>query len=220
MVTIKVCPPDKAPLVCTIDTGSGVFSTNIYSSTSCLESEVCTCCDIGGMDTDCKFIKTVSPIAVYFSDIISHENISLYYCNEDGVTWYVDTADNVAFTLFVYSSFYSSCAFFDKFKFLLKYYPPRITTDIYMHMVLTTAIASRQENLKNISTIDVLERIRDHSNELEKRLFKLLRIVRILQNKDAAINAVNMAFVMNDASRFSIERHYHEFSTHIHRLYS
>jgi hypothetical protein len=219
MIRITIVPKNKKPLNCFIDQETHTLKTNINILNKKFSIlKICQPCITNIENKHCEFINSLMPIIVYFSDITSHEEVTFHYRDGKTTTFFSDTASNIAFTAFVFASFYSPCRFFNKFNFLLKYYPPRIAPDIYMHLALTTALFSRHENFKSSGLVSILSILNRHNKELQKRLLKLLEVSKLIIKNDATLNAIVIAYELSILSQDDIEQYYQEFLDHIHGL--
>ncbi len=107
--------------------------------------------------------------------------------------------------------FHSSCEFFNQFNFLLKYYKVNITYEIFMHLVLTTSLLQRQLDLNEVhEKIDIFSEVRVMMQEFRERLVCILDDARSLQHKDAAVNALNIIFSLNNLSAYHLKEYYKE----------
>lgn len=219
MITIKIVPQNNPILICRINQEPHEFKTNIDSSYKensfvdsghlCIGNKLCRTCTL---------LESLYPICLYFSEIISHEKVTFRYEAGDMHIEYKEPAQNACLTLMIYAFFYSRCPFFSRFLFLLKYYPPRITHDIYLHMLLTTIFFSREINFANSERINIYERLKQYNTDLKSRLSKLMGMFRSLQHEDAAVNSLTIAFALILLSEDEIEEKYKEFSENIHNI--
>ena len=160
----------------------------------------------------CNLLSSLSTILYYFSDIISYEEVAVEMVKGKYEIKYKDTAQNVCFSVCVYAMFNSSCKFFSKFRFLLRYYHANFDPDAYMHMVLTTSLIRRQVDLKSVHDhVDLFHEVARFNEEFQKRLQFVLREAKFYQDKDAAINAINIAFSLNTLATEDLKDFYEDF---------
>lgn len=194
--------------------------TNISSDSHSIKNlKMCKTCKKSQMTNTCGLLDALVPILVYFSDILSYEKVVIEYREENCFSRYIDTAQKAGFILCIYSMFYSSCEFFGQFNFLLKYYKVNITYDIFMHLILTTALLQRQLDLNEVhEKIDIFSEVKVLTNEFHRRLICILEDARSIQNKDAAVNALNIIFSLNSLSSDFLKTYYQDFTKHIKRI--
>ena len=179
----------------------------------------CGDCRVVNKTCSCNLLESLAPIILYFSDIFSFDDVAIEIEKGKYKIQYHETAQKVCFSVLVYAMLNSSCSFFNQFKFLLKYYHANFDPDAYMHMVLTTALIRRQVDLRSVHDhVDLFHEVARFNVEFQKRLQWVLREARFYQNKDAALNAVCIAFSLNTLTAEGLEQFYEEFLTNIKRL--
>lgn len=221
MITLKVRPKNKEPLLCVIESDAGPLTTNIpVDSLPEYHGHGCGSCHEVQTSHGCNLLTSLAPIIYYFSDIISYEEVSVEFCRDRYHSTYPETAQKICFALCVYAMFYSSCKFFGQFKFLLKYYRANFDPDAYMHMVLTTALIRRQVDLKTIHDhVDIFQEVAMFNERFKKRLQLVFGEARYFENKDAAINAITIAFSLNTLTTEALKDFYEEFLDNIKKLH-
>ena len=171
--------------------------------------------DLGG----CNLLRSLTPVICYFSDIVSYEEVAVEILKDKYDIRYPETAQKICFAICVYAMFYSSCAFFSQFKFLLKYYRANFDPEAYMHMVLTTSLLKRQVDLKSVHDhVDIFHEVARLNEEFKRRLEYVFSEAKFFENKDAAINAISIAFSLNTLTTEALKDFYEDFLQHIKRL--
>ena len=102
---------------------------------------------------------------------------------------------------------------------MLDYYRANITPEAYMHMILTITLIKRQVDLNKIyDRVDVFYEVEKLNNKFKMRLLHVFDEAKFFQQKDAAVNAVNIAFSLNTLSAENLEFFYEDFLENIKSL--
>jgi len=220
MIVITVVPKHKLPLICMIESSNGPLTTNVPKrSIPFYKDRGCSICDGVKNNESCNLLSSLAPVLYYFSDIVSYEEVMVEFKKERYHSKYPETAQKACFAVCVYAMFYSSCNLFGQFKFLLDYYRANITPDAYMHMVLTTTLIKRQVDLNEIyDRVDVFHEVEKLNDKFKSRLLHVFDEAKFFQQKDAAVNAVNIAFSLNTLSAENLEFFYEDFLENIKSL--
>jgi hypothetical protein len=220
VITLRGTPKNKEALVCTILDEDGLLTTNIASENlPYYEREGCGLCRNEDGRANCNLANVMAPVLYYFSDIISYDEVTVDFSRKKYRSQYIETAQKACFAVCVYAMFYSSCEFFQQFKFLLRYYRANIDPDAYMHMILSTALIKRQVDLKTVHDhVDIFHEVARLASALEKRLARIFAEAKGFQKKDAAVNAIAIAFSLNTLSSEALKEFYEDFLERIRHI--
>lgn len=212
MLEFTVCPQGHPNLHVEIYPDESRVVTNVQvDSCTAKGMKMCRKCAKSKTTNTCNLLDALVPILVYFSDILSYETVLIEYKNENCFVQCVESAQKAGFVVCIYAMFHSSCEFFSQFNFLLKYYKVNITYEIFMHLVLTTSLLQRQLDLNEVhEKIDIFSEVRMMMQEFRERLVCILDDARSLQHKDAAVNALNIIFSLNNLSAYHLKEYYKE----------
>jgi|GEM_PF-2630623 len=220
MVEFIVTPPGHRQLHVMIYPEQQRVETNIPTDPGTLrDAKICNRCQRSKLTHTCNLLEALVPILVYFSDFLSYENVVIEYKETNCLARYTVSAQRAGFILCLYAMFYSSCAYFSQYSFILKYYRVNITYEIFMHFVLTTALLKRQVDLNPVhEKIDLFEEVKAMAEEFRNRLMYILEDARAIEKKDAAVNAINIIFSLNTMSAEYLREYYGEFLENIKRI--
>lgn len=222
MLRFTVSPPGHKKLHVVIYPDESKIETNILEDISIENVRMCNKCQKSKETNHCNLLQALVPILVYFSDFLSFEEVIVEYEEENCFSRYVETAQRAGFILCLYAMFHSSCDYFSQFNFILKYYRVNITYEIFMHLILTTALLKRQVDLDSVhDKVDIFAEVKAMAAEFRNRLIYILEDARAIEKKDAAVNALNIIFSLNSLSADYLKEYYREFLTnikHIHPL--
>jgi hypothetical protein len=220
MIVIALTPQQKHPLVCTIRSDNGPLTTNISTKNIPVFNDLgCSICHGLKAGTSCNLLNSLSPVLYYFSDIVSHEEVMIDFKKDRYHSQYPETAQNACFMVCIYTMFYSSCKYFGQFKFLLNYYRANINPEAYMHMILTTALIRRQVDFNRVHDhVDLFHEVETLCQELKQLLSHVFNEAKFFQDKDAAVNAINIAFSLNTLSAENLKYFYEGFIKQINSI--
>jgi hypothetical protein len=219
MLRFTVSPPGHEKLHVVIYPDQSRIETNILADISIKNPKMCNKCHKSKETNHCNLLQALVPILVYFSDFLSFEEVVVEYEEENCSSRYVETAQRAGFILCLYAMFHSSCDYFSQFNFILKYYRVNITYEIFMHLILTTALLKRQVDLDSVhDKVDVFAEVKAMAAEFHNRLTYILEDARAIERKDAAVNALNIIFSLNSLSADYLKEYYREFLENIKRI--
>lgn len=220
MICFTVSPPGHEKLHFVIHPEDARMEANIaLDSVDMDNAKMCNQCINSKMTHSCNLLQALMPILVYFSDVLSYENVIVEFEEEKCTVRFEETAQRAGFILCLYAMFYSSCEYFSRFNFILKFYRIDITYDIFMHFILTTALLKRQIDLNTVhETVDIFTEVKAMAHEFRSRLRYILEDARCLEKKDAAVNALNIIFSLNSLSGEYLREFYQEFLDNIKKI--
>jgi len=220
MMSFTVRPPGHTPLHFIINPEKACMESNMPPDAVIIQNpKMCHKCHKSKLTDNCNLLQALIPILVYFSDFLSYEEVVVEYHEGSTTAHFVESAQRAGFVLCLYAMFYSTCEYFSQFSFILKYYRINITYEIFMHFMLTTALLKRQVDLDTVhDTVDIFAEVRAMAEEFRNRLYFILEDARILEKKDAAVNALNIIFSLNSLSGEYLKEYYREFLTSIRRI--
>jgi hypothetical protein len=213
MLHFTVIPPGHEKLHVRIYPEQSRIETNIPTDTITMKDpKMCNKCQTSRLTHTCNLLQALVPILVYFSDFLSFEKVVVEYEEQDCSCRYVETAQRAGFILCLYAMFHSSCDYFSQFNFILKYYRVNITYEIFMHLMLTTAVLKRQVDLDAVhDKVDLFAEVKAMAAEFRNRLTYILEDARAIEKKDAAVNALNIIFSLNSLSADYLREFYKDF---------
>jgi hypothetical protein len=220
MMRFTVSPPGHKQLQFVIHPEDSKMETNIPSEAVILKDpKMCHKCRKSRVTKNCNLLQALIPILVYFSDFLSYEEVVVEFEEGNTSARFVETAQRAGFILCLYAMFYSSCEYFSQFSFILKYYRINITYEIFMHFILTTSLLKRQVDLDAVhDTVDIFAEVRGMAEEFRTRLHYILEDARVLEKKDAAVNALNIIFSLNSLSGEYLKEYYKDFLGNIKKI--
>ena len=217
MIKITVSPPGKDKFCCVIYPEKDKIEANLKIPYDLLEDPlICRRCTSGKTLNHCNLLEALIPVLVYFSDLLSYEHVFIEYHEDNYTASFQDTGQRAGFILCIYTMFYSSCEFFRKFRPILKFYRANITYEIFMHLILTTALIKRQIDLNEThSYVDLFSEVKNLTVEIKERLLFIFQDAKLFQDKDAAVNALNIFFSLNDLSAENLKKYYSDLVSEI-----
>lgn len=220
MISIKVMPKSKEPLICVVPSEEGPLTTNICADVvPQSDGHGCGLCHKENELAACNLLGSLSSILYYFSDLISYEEVAVEMMRGKYEIRYHESAQQVCFSVCMYAMFYSSCEFFSRLRFVLKYYHASFEPDSYMHMVLTTSLIRRRIDFDAVhERVDLFREVESFNKEVTLRLRHVLSEARFFKGKDAAVNAINIAFNLNTLATEGLKEFYEEFFQNIKRM--
>jgi hypothetical protein len=198
-------------------------SSNIESSFSVdyerlSPPKICGRCAESHRTGKCRLLNALAPTLIFFSDLSSTENVTLEYTREDFYSRYQATAQQAGYVLCHNIIVSSDCDYFGKFKFLMDYYAHNFTYNMHMHMVLTTALLREYIKGHFPSKDNLFAKIRQGNKEFRDRLQFILEDVKMVAEKDAALNAFNIIFGLLTLSSDFMEEFYAELSKRVENM--
>jgi hypothetical protein len=212
MLKITIIPLRGDEFHCAINLHSNEIKTNvklenIFSSSPPL----CRRCYDGKFLNNCNLLNALLPFIVYFSNLVSHEQVTIIYEENNYYVKFTETAQRAGFVLSLYLMFHSHCQFFSRFEPFLRLYRVNITHKIFLHLILSTALIKRQIDFKeNHEQIDLFAEVKDFAKEVKERLLFIFNDAKILFKKDAAVNSLNIIFAASTLSADGLQEFYQE----------
>lgn len=215
MLQFTVTPPGREQFAVTIHPDTRHIETNLLSEAVLSDPKMCNKCQESKVHNSCNLLRAVVPVLLYFSDLLSYEEVTVTYAEDAYTATFTVPAQRAGFILCLYTMFHSTCDYFSQFRFLLPYYRVNITYEIFMHMILTTFLLKRQtEGVLDADQGDIFAEVKAMATEFRDRLSYILEDARSIEKKDAAINALNIIFSLNSLSADYLW----EFQRNFHRL--
>lgn len=172
--------------------------------------KICGRCDESHRTGKCRLLNALAPTLIFFSEISSTEKVTVEYSKPDFYTRYQATAQQAGYVLCHNLIVFSPCDYFGKFKFLMDYYEHNFTYNMHMHMTLTTALLRNYIKGRCPSKEELFTEIRKTNKEFRERLLFILEDIRLVAEKDAALNAFNIIFGLLTLSSEFMEEFYAE----------
>lgn len=210
MLRFTVTPRDKAPFTCSINTIDLSITTNVAPSRQPWPIiPQCPDCSTRVKDDHCKLLEALLPVIIYFSELTSHERVHL--CREDDSfqECFYDTAQTIGFILCVYASLHSGCIHFNKYRFLLKYYRINAFYETYLHILLTAKFLEKEaDKQKTAPRRNIFIETWAMSQQLTMKIHNIFDVAKRINNKDAAINALNIMLNIGALSSEHLKEYY------------
>jgi len=212
MIKITVITSKQNVFYCKINSEQRGIETSLTVPYNYIKNPViCQKCHTGKSLNHCDLLESLLPVLVFFSDLVSFENIYVVYEEDNYRSTFLETAQRAGFILCIFIMFHSNCDFFYRFKPFLKFYRANITYEIFLHFILTTALIKRQIDLNEIhSHIDLFSEVKKFSSEIKERILCIFNDAKMIHGNDAAINALNIIFSLSDLSADGLKDFYEE----------
>lgn len=212
MIKFSIEPTDKDPFELMISRKDGSIRYNLWLPANFIENpSCCQKCYEGKTFNHCSLLDALLPVLVYFSELNSFESVKITYEEGHHKATFLEPAQSACFVVTLYAMCYSKCDFFCRFRPFLKLYRIHITSEIFMHFVLTTALVRRQLEFDGISPkIDIFTEVKKFMNEVNQRMVYILKNTKLFSKKDAAINSLTTIFSLSLLSSEYLKDYYQE----------